>query len=267
MPRFTPHPSRRPALISGASSGIGAATAQALAALGHPVALGARRADECERVAQKIRDAGGEAHAGFLDVTDDAAVDAFATAAERALGPAEILVSGAGSLRVGRVHETDPAVFAAQLDVHLAGAQRLVARVVPGMTQRRRGDVVLIGSDVAGAPRPRSGAYTAAKAGLEALGRQMQMELEGTGVRATVVRPGQTLTGMGMDLAPGEVGPLLEDWQRWGLTRHPYFLRASDIADAVVACVSTPRGAHVTLIEVQPEAPLTEAEPEPPHSR
>src|SRR5699024_1779362 len=70
MPRFDPHPQRRPALISGASSGIGTATARALAALGHPVMLGARREDECARIAEKIRDEGGEAFAARLDVTD-----------------------------------------------------------------------------------------------------------------------------------------------------------------------------------------------------
>lgn len=258
MPRFDPHPQRRPALISGASSGIGTATARALAALGHPVMLGARREDECARIAEKIRDEGGEAFAARLDVTDTQSVDEFVARGEEELGPTEIIVSGAGDLRVGRIHEMDPAVFAAQLDVHLSGAQRLVARVVPHMVRRRRGDVVLIGSDVVAAPRPRSGAYNAAKAGVEAMGHQMRMELEGTGVRASIVRPGPTQTSMGMDMSAEDAGPLLEDWMRWGFARHPYFLRASDIAAAVTACVTSPRGAHVTLMEVQPEAPLHE---------
>ncbi len=256
MPRFDPHPQRRPALISGASSGIGTATAYALAALGHPVLLGARRAEECERIADKIRDAGGEAFGAHLDVTDTESVNGFIARGERELGPVEIVVSGAGDLRVGRIHETDPDTFAAQIDVHLTGAQRLVAGIVPHMVRRRRGDVVLIGSDVAAAPRPRSGAYNAAKAGVEAMGRQLRMELEGTGVRASTVRPGPTQTSMGMDMSAEDAGPLLEDWMKWGFARHPYFLRASDIAAAVTACVTTPRGAHVTLIEVQPEAPL-----------
>ncbi|WP_024794876.1 SDR family oxidoreductase [Tomitella biformata] len=256
MSRFDPHPQRRPALISGASSGIGTATAFALAELGHPVALGARRVDECEAIAEKIRQNGGEAFAGHLDVTDTASVDAFTTAAEDALGPLEILVSGAGDLRVGRVHEMDPDTFLAQLNVHLAGAQRLIARLVPHMIGRQRGDVVLIGSDVVAAPRPRSGAYVAAKSGLEAMAEQMRMELEGTGVRTSVVRPGATQTSMGMDMSAEDAGPLLEDWIKWGFARHPYFLRAADIAAAITTTVSTPRGAHVTLIEVQPEAPL-----------
>ncbi|MGF7121158.1 SDR family oxidoreductase [Rhodococcus sp. TAF43] len=256
MPRFEPHPERRPALIAGASSGIGTATAYALAELGHPVALGARRTEQCEEIADKIRSNGDEAVALHLDVTDTASVDRFVTGAEERLGPAEIVLSGAGDLVFSEAHEMDPDSFLAQVNVHLVGAQRLVNRVLPGMIERRRGDFVLIGSDCADMPRPGMGAYNAAKTGLEAMGRQMRMELEGTGVRASIVRPGPTLTGMGMDSTPEVVGPMLEAWSKWGFARHPYFLRASDIAAAVVAVVSTPRGAHMVLVEVQPEAPL-----------
>src|SRR3546814_14441576 len=80
------HPTRRPAVITGASSGIGAETARALAEAGHPVALGARRADACEQIATAIRAAGGEAVAHPLDMTSDASVAAFARPAERRVG-------------------------------------------------------------------------------------------------------------------------------------------------------------------------------------
>ncbi|MFE5701637.1 short-chain dehydrogenase [Rhodococcus sp. ACS1] len=256
MPRFEPNPQRRPSIVAGASSGIGTATAYALAEAGHPVALGARRVAECEEIAEKIRSNGGEAFAHFLDVTDTASVDDFVTAAENALGPTEIALSGAGDLEFSVAHEMDPEQFLDQVNVHLVGAQRLAHRIVPGMIERRRGDFVLIGSDCADSPRPRMGAYNAAKAGVEMMGRQMRMELEGTGVRASVVRPGPTQTSMGMNTTEEVIGPVLEDWATWGFARHSYFLRASAIADAVVAAVSAPRGAHMVLIEVQPEAPL-----------
>lgn len=258
MPRFEPNPPRRPSIVSGASSGIGAATAFALAALGHPVALGARRVEQCEALAEKIRGEGGEAFAHVLDVSSTDSVDEFVTAAENALGPAEIVLSGAGDMDFRLVHEMSPDRFEFQVNVHLVGTQRLVHRVLPGMIERRRGDFVVIGSDCADVARPRMGAYVAAKTGLEALVRQMRMELEGTGVRASVVRPGPTQTGMGLD-APAEViEPLIADWTRWGFARHSYFLRASEIANAVVAVVSAPRGTHLVLTEVQPEAPLQE---------
>lgn len=256
MPRFPHHPQCRPAVVSGASSGIGAATARALAAAGHPVALGARRVEECEKIAALIQEDGGEALVEHLDVTDGDSVRGFAAAVEGELGPVEVLVSGAGDLDAALIHEQDPEQFLQQLDVHLAGAQRLVAELVPPMVRRRRGDVVLIGSDVARSHRPRVGAYVPAKTGLEAMARTMQMELEGTGVRASVVRPGPTKTAMGGSWEDSVATAVLEDWVHWGLARHPYFLRPSDVAAAVTAVVATPRGAHLTFVEVEPEAPL-----------
>lgn len=256
MPRFDPHPTRRPAVVTGASSGIGAATATALAMAGHPVALGARRTDKCEELAATIRAGGGEAFAHPLDVADGDSVKAFAQAAAERLGPIEVVVSGAGDLQAQRLHEIDSDEFAAQIHVHLVGAHRMVSAFVPGMVARRRGDIVFISSDVVRSPRTRMGAYVAAKNGVEGMARQMQMELEGTGVRASLVRPGPTSTGMGMNWDAETTGQVLDDWVRWGHARHPYFLRPSDVAAAVSAVVQAPRGTHLSLIEVQPEAPL-----------
>ena len=256
MPRFEPNPERRPTIIAGASSGIGAATARILAAAGHPVVLGARREQVCATIADEIRAEGGQAIAVPLDVADADSVKSFVAAAAEAFGPAEILVAAAGDLESALIHELDSEDFSRQVQVHVVGAHRLVSAVVPGMVQRRRGDVVFIGSDVVRAPRPRVGAYVAAKSAIEAMARGMQMELEGTGVRASIVRPGPTATGMGTNLEQHAVGALLEDWSKWGFTRHAYFLRASDIAAAVSTVVSAPRGVSVALIELQPEAPL-----------
>lgn len=96
----------------------------------------------------------GEAFAHYLDVTDTASVDEFVTAAEKALGPTEIALSGAGDLEFSVAHEMDPDQFLGQVNVHLVGAQRLAHRLLPGMIERRRGDFVLIGSDCADTPGP-----------------------------------------------------------------------------------------------------------------
>lgn len=263
MPRFEPNPVRRPAIVSGASSGIGAATAQTLAAAGHPVMLGARRVEMCEELVGSIRADGGEAAAASLDVSDGDSVKSFVRAATETFGPIEIAVSGAGILDVALVHELDSEAFLQEVQVHLVGAHRLVSAVVPEMVERRRGDIVFIGSDVATAPRPRVGAYVPSKAGLEAMAQTMQKELEGTGVRASIVRPGPTHTAMGMSFDESVAGPLLKDWIHWGFARHPYFLRPSDIAAAVSTVVSAPRGVHLTLTEIQPEAPLEEETNDP----
>jgi NADP-dependent 3-hydroxy acid dehydrogenase YdfG len=257
MGKYT-QPARRPAIVTGASSGIGAATAGALAAAGFPVALGARRTDLCEKVATGIREAGGEAFAHPLDVADDASVAAFVAATTAELGDVEVLVSNAGLVAPGVIHETDTERFAREVDVNLLGAHRLVRAVVPGMVERYRGDVLFVSSDVAVRARPFMSAYAAGKWGLEGMAHALQMELEGTGVRASIVRPGPTWSEMGTSWDDQDAADVLNHWVRFGLARHPHFLKPQSIADAIVAVVSAPRGVHLNLVEVTPEAPIEE---------
>ncbi|MFM7070031.1 MAG: SDR family oxidoreductase [Actinomycetes bacterium] len=256
MARFAPHPDRRPAVVTGAGSGIGRAVATALAATGFPVVLGARRVDRCDEVAAEIRERGGEAHALRLDVTDDQSVDEFVSAATSTVGPIEVLVSNAGDVRPVTVTEVSSELFAAQLAVNLAGPQRLVRALVPGMVERSRGDVVVVTSEVAVRPRPRMSGYVAAKAGLEGLADALRMELEGSGVRVGVVRPGPTASEQGSDWELDDIGTAIDDWRRFGFMRHDGVMRPESVAAAVVAMVTVPRGASFTLLEAQPEAPV-----------
>jgi NAD(P)-dependent dehydrogenase (short-subunit alcohol dehydrogenase family) len=243
-------------VVTGASSGIGQATAVALAALGHPVVLGARRVAECEDTAKAIRKNGGEAVAVHLDLGDADSVDRFAKEATETLGAVEILVSNAAQNPAGAALDTDSATFDGVLRVNLSGTHRLVRALVPAMAARRRGDIVFVTSDVAVRPRPSMAAYVASKWGLEGYVRSLQMELEGTGVRATIVRPGPTLTGMGMDWDPEVTGRVIEQWAEWGFARHSSFMRPAGVAQAIAAVVDLPRGTHATVIELQPEAPI-----------
>lgn len=256
MARFPDHPERRPALVTGASSGIGEATARSLAAVGHPVVLAARRLDRCEATATEIRDAGGEAVAVPLDLADPGSIKDLASAATDAFGPIEVLVSNAGETVIGTAHETASAEFAAQVQVNLVGAHHLVSLLAPGMVERRRGDLIFVSTDAVPSPRPGIASYVAAKWGLEGMARAMQMELEGTGVRATIVRPGPTMTDMGREWDADEFGRLVEEWVRWGVARHDSFMRPAQVATAILAVVSMPRGAHITLLQVEPEAPI-----------
>ncbi len=256
MPRLPPNPEVRAAVVTGASSGIGRATATALAALGHPVVLGARRVSECEEAAAEIRASGGEAVAIHLDLADDGSVARFATAAVDTLGAIEIVVSNAARNMAGAVLDTDAVSLEGVLSVNVTGTHRLIRALLPDMVARRRGDVVFVTSDVAERPRPAMAAYVTSKWGLEGYVRSLQMELEGTGVRATILRPGPTLTGMGMDWDPDVTAEVIEQWAAWGFARHSNFMRPSGVAQAVCAVVGLPRGVHATVIELQPEAPI-----------
>lgn len=249
-----------PAVVTGASSGIGEAAARALAAAGHPVALGARRVDRCEAIAAEITKAHGVAVGLRLDLADAGSVKDFAAAAESALGPIEVLVSNAGDSTLGTGMDVPPDLFARQLEVNLLGAQRLVSLIAPSMVERGRGDIVFVSTDAVPQPRPGMASYVSSKWALEGLARTMQMELEGSGVRVSIVRPGHTLTEMGSRWDPSVVQEFIGELKRWGLMRHRGLLRPDDVASVVVHVVSMPRGAHITAVDVQPEAPTKKPE-------
>ena len=125
------------------------------------------------------------------------------------------------------------------------------------MIERRRGDIVFVTSDVAEQVRPFMAGYVAAKNGLEGLAKAMRLEMEGTGVRVGMVRPGPAMTEQGSTWSGDTIDHILGEWTRHGLIRHGGYLTADHVAAAVVAMVTVPRGAAFTVIEVQPEAPLT----------
>ena len=256
MPRFAPHPARRPAVVTGASSGIGAATATALAAAGHPVILAARRVERLEELAANLRADGGEAVGLALDLADPESIDDFAAAADDSFGPVDVVISNAGEVVPMTGVGADPDEFAHSVHVNLLGAQRLTARLGPAMVERGHGDLVFVTSDVVVRPRTHMAAYVTAKAGLEGLCRAMQMELEGTGVRVGMIRPGPSSTEQGTTWSEETILRVMPYWERWGHLRHNGALLPHNIADAIVAMVSAPKGTHLTVIEVQPEAPV-----------
>jgi NADP-dependent 3-hydroxy acid dehydrogenase YdfG len=254
------HPDRRPAVVAGASSGIGAETARALAAAGFPVALGARRVDRLEDLASGIREAGGEAFVHALDVASTESVERFAAAATAALGEIEVLVSNAGLLAPGAIVDATTEQLAAEFDVNVLGAHRLVRAFGAGMVERQRGDLVFVSSDTALRARPFMRGYSATKSGLEGLVEALQMELEGSGVRASIVRPGPTWSEMGSDWDADAGAKVLTEWVKWGHARHSHFLKATAIADAIATVVSAPRGVHLSPVDVNPEAPIVKEE-------
>lgn len=217
--------------------------------------LGARRIERCDAIAAEINAAGGEAVAFELDLAQSDSIEDFAARATAEMETVEILVSNAGSSSPTGVIASVPNDFASTMVVNLHAAQHLTRLIAGPMVERGRGDVVFVTSETVSTPRPHAAAYVASKWGLEGLARALQMELEGTGVRATIVRPGQTRTEMGSDWDQGSAADLLESWIHWGLARHSSFLRPEAVASAILAAVSVPRGAHLSMIEVQPEAP------------
>jgi NADP-dependent 3-hydroxy acid dehydrogenase YdfG len=262
MTRFISHPERRPAIITGASSGIGLASAHALSARGHPVVLGARRSERCEEVAAEFVKNGREAHAFRLDLADRESIASFIDSAVDAVGDVDIFVSCAGQNLPDPTIDSSSGAFAGMFGVNVIGAHEMARLLTPGMVSRHHGDLVFVTSENVRAPRPFNKAYVASKWGLEGYARALQMELEGTGVRASIVQPGQTLSEMGSDWDPGVTTEILDEWVRWGLARHGHFLEAAAVANAIVTVIDAPVGTHLTMIEVQPEAPVRRDRPD-----
>jgi NAD(P)-dependent dehydrogenase (short-subunit alcohol dehydrogenase family) len=253
-------PRARTALVAGASSGIGAAIASALGALGWSVAVGARRADLLAEVANEVEKAGGRAVALALDLRDPVSIDAFFDGAEAALGPADVLVANAGVCIPGLLHEVRADDLRVEIETNLLGPMLLARRAVASLRARdAAGDLVFVSSENAVAPRPFQAGYTASKWGLEGLARVLRMECEGTGVRATVVRPGPTApTDFARGWSPATLKRVLESWKHWGLQRHLRWMPPASVARAVVAAVTAPPGTHLDLIELVPEGPRDE---------
>jgi NADP-dependent 3-hydroxy acid dehydrogenase YdfG len=244
---------RGAALVTGASAGIGAAIAVGLASSGFSVALGARRMERLGEVARAVEGEGGRAFAHRLDVSRAESIDEFVTAAEAALGPPEVVVSNAGVGVPGLLHEVASAELEAELRTNLLGPMLLARRVLPAMLARRRGDLVFVSSMNVVEPRPFQVGYTAAKAGVEGLARALRRELEGTGVRAVIVRPGPTRSEFGFAWGPEVLERLLDSWKRWGFLRHNEMLDGAAIARAVVWAATQPRSASIDVIQVNPE--------------
>ena len=183
----------RVALVTGGAGGIGSAIVKALAEKGARVAVADLDAAACARVAQGLG-GGGAAMGVELDVTRPASVAAAVTAAERGLGPIDILVNCAGWDELRPFLETDETFRARVLDVNLAGPLRVTHAVLGAMVERRFGRVIQIASDAGRVGSSLESVYAAAKGGLIAFAKSLAREVARSGVTSNSVCPGPTQT-------------------------------------------------------------------------
>jgi NAD(P)-dependent dehydrogenase (short-subunit alcohol dehydrogenase family) len=191
----------RIALVTGASSGIGALTARRLAGAGARTVLLARDEQALRTVAKEIAEAGGEAAVAPADLADAAALERAVRGAEESLGPVDLLAHAAGWAR-GQVFlcEQTEQQWTGTIDVNLNGAFRICRLVVPGMMERGSGGIVLVTSIAGSRGLPSNTAYCAAKFGLHGLMHALAAELGPFGIRVNAVAPGLTR-------APGTTDP------------------------------------------------------------
>jgi NAD(P)-dependent dehydrogenase (short-subunit alcohol dehydrogenase family) len=190
-------------LVTGASRGIGLATAQRFAALGASVGLVARDESALRTAAAAL---GVPTHVVACDLADPAACARAVDEVAGALGPVDVLISCAGPLFRDFVEDVKPAEFEQSWRAHVGGALWLTQRVLPGMRERRRGAIVLVSSELGLLGAPSYASYCASKWALVGLGETLLHELAGSGVRVCTVCPGDVRTGQ------------LERERQWGPT-------------------------------------------------
>ena len=225
--------SGRTAVVTGASSGIGAATVRALAAAGFDTIAAARRVERCEELAREV---GGRALP--LDVTDGASVAAFA----EAVGEVGVVVhSAGGAFGTDKVEDADPDGWARMYDVNVIGLTRVHRALLPAMRRSGNGHVVVLGSIAGFEVYPGGSGYTAAKHAVRAVVKTMRQELLGEPIRVTEVAPGMVQTAFSVvRLGSEEAAAKVYE----GVTP----LTAEDIADVIAFAVTRP--AHVDLDHV-----------------
>lgn len=249
----------RLALVTGASTGIGAALALGLAEAGFRLALGARRPDRLAEIAERARERGAVVHADRLDVADAASVERFFEGSERALGVADVVINNAGASRPAALHEYEVDWLETEVATNFLGPILVSRRALLSLRREgRSGDLVFIGSDATRRPRPQQVIYGAAKAGIENLADGLAMELEGTGIRVTKVRLGPTVSEFGAEWDLDQIGERVAYWRDYGLRDARllgHLLPAETVAAAVIDAVNRPAGVWIDTIEIQPAAP------------
>lgn len=233
----------RTAVITGASSGIGAATAKALAAEGYHTILGARRLDRLEALGAEI---GAEAIA--LDVADPASVESFASA----VSACDVLVNNAGgALGLASVAEADEAQWLTMYESNVMGQMRMTRALLPRLIESGDGHVVGITSIAAIEPYVGGAGYNAAKHAQRAMLRVLRQELLGKPVRVTEVAPGMVETEFSLVRFGGDE----EAAARVYAGMQP--LRAKDVAECIRWALAQPAHVNVDEIVVRPRDQAT----------
>lgn len=209
-------------LITGGSSGIGFATAQAMIAKGAKIVVTGRRPDALAEAVARLRAGGGQVDSVAADVTTEQGRSVTLQTAVEKLGGLDVLVNNAGGVRAGRLEDTLEAEIRAMIEVDLVAPILLTRAALPALRASGQGLVVNVASGIALVGVPLYAAYAATKAGLSRFGEALRRELKGEGVHVLTVYPGATDTPM---MKSSRAGPEL------GFTREP----ASAVAEAIVA--------------------------------
>ena len=242
----------RRALVTGASAGIGAATARHLARAGASLVLAARRTDRLTALDAELRDELGDTYAGAtclsVDVRDVAALGAELERA-RSEGPIDIAVANAGlAVGMGAIQDGQPDDWDRMVDTNVKGVLHTIHAVLPAMRAEGRGDLVLIGSVAGRQVYPGGNVYNATKHAVRALYEALRLDNVGSGLRFTTVDPGMVETEFSLVRFDGDAAAADRVYEGFAP------LTPDDVADAVVYAVTRPAHCNVGELVLWPTA-------------
>ena len=231
-------------LVTGASSGIGHATARRLANAGCHVVAVARRKD---RLAELAAESPDRIHPLELDIRDRAAVSAAVTRLPSEFAPIDVLVNNAGLGRGGElVQDGQIENWLEMVDTNITGLLTVLHAVLPGMTDRKRGHVINISSIAATQPYPGSNVYGGTKGFVHVLSKNLRTDLAGTGIRVTDIQPGAVATEFAHVRFDGDDARAKSVYEGYRA------LTGEDVAKVIEFVISTPDHVNIASIEVMP---------------
>lgn len=237
----------RVALVTGASSGIGEATALALAEQGAKVAIAARRKDRLEQLAGKLAELGAEPLLLVADLVREAEAQRIVRETEARYGRLDILVNNAGVMYLEPVAEADLGRWRSMLELNVLSLIAATQAALAGMRARRGGHIVNVSSVAGRVANPGSGAYAATKFGVVGFSESLRREVYKDNIRVSVIEPGMVDTELREHIAHPASQRAVN--QRAGEMRQ---LQAEDIADAILFCVTRPDYVCINEVLMRP---------------
>jgi NADP-dependent 3-hydroxy acid dehydrogenase YdfG len=234
-------------VITGASSGIGEATAKHLAAGGALVSLGARRKERLDALAEEILQAGGTVHTAVTDVVRRGDVEALVHGAREAFGRVDVIINNAGLMPLSPFERLKVDDWDRMIDVNVKGVLYGIAAVLPLMKQQKSGHIINVSSVAGHKVRPGNSVYAATKHAVRVISEGLRMEVKPYGIRTTIISPGAVAT----ELADSVTEPDLQERTR---ALYAMAIPADVIARSIAYAIAEPPEVDVNEILIRPTA-------------
>jgi NADP-dependent 3-hydroxy acid dehydrogenase YdfG len=233
-------------VITGASSGIGEATAKLLAKHGARVVLGARRSDRLEAIAKEIRTAGGTAEYQTLDVTQRSQLEAIVQFAQSKFGRVDVLINNAGVMPLSALDQLKVDEWDRMIDVNIKGVLYGIAAALPVMKAQKAGQIINLSSIGGHAVSPTAAVYCATKFAVGAISEGLRQEVGGD-IRVTVISPGVTESELADSISDEAAKKGMQEFRKISIP-------ASSIARSILFAIEQPDDVDISEIIVRPTA-------------